>query len=380
MKEKIMGTKRWFYYVSIGLVLIVVYKFLDNFTGIGMWLGKLLGILAPFLLAILFAYILYTPCKKIENFIKSKTKIKQARGISILIVYIIAAIIVYFILKFILPAMFNSIIDLVNNAQNYYNGVKNLEIGDDTLTPFIKDNILKPIVEFITKINFQEMFTTEKIISYISSVMGVVKFIINVFISIVCSIYILAERESIVSFLDRLSKAVLSKRSYDYVQKYFNSGNLIFFKFISSQLLDAFVVAIIMSIALTIMKVKYGIALGVMIGLFNLIPYFGAIIAVIVAALITLLTGGWEQAIIMVIVTVILQQIDANIINPRITSNKLDVSPLLVIFAVTVGGAYFGVLGMFLGVPIVVLIKAVIEDYIKSKQKIEDTPQKETIK
>lgn len=380
MKEKIMGTKRWFYYVSIGLVLIVVYKFLDNFTGIGMWLGKLLGILAPFLLAILFAYILYTPCKKIENFIKSKTKIKQARGISILIVYIIAAIIVYFILKFILPAMFNSIIDLVNNAQNYYNGVKNLEIGDDTLTPFIKDNILKPIVEFITKINFQEIFTTEKIISYISSVMGVVKFIINVFISIVCSIYILAERESIVSFLDRLSKAVLSKRSYDYVQKYFNSGNLIFFKFISSQLLDAFVVAIIMSIALTIMKVKYGIALGVMIGLFNLIPYFGAIIAVIVAALITLLTGGWEQAIIMVIVTVILQQIDANIINPRITSNKLDVSPLLVMFAVTVGGAYFGVLGMFLGVPIVVLIKAVIEDYIKSKQKIEDTPQKETIK
>lgn len=379
MKEKIMGTKRWFYYVSIGLVLIVVYKFLDNFTGIGMWLGKLLGILAPFLLAILFAYILYTPCKKIENYIKSKTKIKHARGISLLIVYIIAALIIYFILKFILPAVFNSIIDLVNNAQNYYNGIKNLEIGDDTLTPFIKDNILKPIIEFITKINFQEMFTTEKIISYISSVMGVVKFIINAFIAIVCSIYILAEREAIVGFLNRLAKAILPKERYNYVQKYFKSGNLIFFKFISSQLLDAFVVAIIMSIALSIMKVKYGIALGVMIGLFNLIPYFGAIIAVVAAALITILTGGWEQAIIMVIVTVILQQIDANIINPRITSNKLDISPLLVIFAVTVGGAYFGVIGMFLGVPIAVLIKTVLEDYIKSKQKIEDTPQKENI-
>ena len=169
MKEKIMGTKRWFYYVSIGIVLIIVYKFLDNFTGIGMWLGKLLGILAPFLLAILFAYILYTPCKKVENLIKTKTKSKHARGISLLIVYIITAMIVYLILKFIIPAMFNSIIDLVNNAQNYYNGIKNLEIGDETLTPFIKDNILKPIVEFITKIDFQEMFTMEKIISYISS-------------------------------------------------------------------------------------------------------------------------------------------------------------------------------------------------------------------
>ena len=379
MKEKVMGTKRWFYYVSIGLVLILVYKFLDNFTGIGMWIGKLLGILAPFLLAILFAYILYTPCKKIESLIKSKTKIKHARGISIIIVYIITTMIVYLILKFIIPAMFNSIIDLVNNAQNYYNGIKNLDIGDETLTPFIKDNILKPIVEFITQINFQEMFTMEKIISYINSVIGVVKFIINGFISIVCSIYILAERESIVRFLNRLAKAVLSKGKYEYVQKYFNRVNLIFIKFISSQLLDAFVVAIIMSIALSIMKVKYGIALGVMIGLFNLIPYFGAIIAVVASALITILTGGWEQAIIMVIVTTVLQQIDANIINPRITSNKLDISPLLVIFAVTVGGAYFGVIGMFLGVPIAVLIKTVLEDYIKSKQLLEDRTEKENI-
>ena len=223
------------------------------------------------------------------------------------------------------------------------------------------------------------MFTMEKIISYINSVIGVVKFIINGFISIVCSIYILAERESIVRFLNRLAKAVLSKGKYEYVQKYFNSGNLIFFKFISSQLLDAFVVAIIMSIALSIMKVKYGIALGVMIGLFNLIPYFGAIIAVVASALITILTGGWEQAIIMVIVTTVLQQIDANIINPRITSNKLDISPLLVIFAVTVGGAYFGVIGMFLGVPIAVLIKTVLEDYIKSKQLLEDRTEKENI-
>jgi len=124
------------------------------------------------------------------------------------------------------------------------------------------------------------------------------------------------------------------------------------------------------------MKVKYGIALGVMIGVFNLIPYFGAIIAVVAAALITILTGGWEQAIIMVIVTTVLQQIDANIINPRITSNKLDISPLLVIFAVTVGGAYFGVIGMFLGVPIAVLIKTVLEDYIKSNQRVEENMSK----
>lgn len=123
-----------------------------------------------------------------------------------------------------------------------------------------------------------------------------------------------------------------------------------------------------MSIALSIMKVKYSALLGFMIGLFNLIPYFGAIAGVIIAVIITVFTGGWKQAIIMLIVVIILQQIDANIINPRITGSRLNVSPLLVIFAVTVGGAYFGVIGMFIAVPIATLIKLMLTDHINRKE------------
>ena len=101
-----------------------------------------------------------------------------------------------------------------------------------------------------------------------------------------------------------------------------------------------------------------------MIGLFNIIPYFGAIIAVAISVLITIITGGLSQALIMAIVVIILQQVDANIINPKIIGNSLEISPLLVIFAVTVGGAYFGVLGMFLSVPIIAVLKIVINDYL----------------
>ena len=118
-----------------------------------------------------------------------------------------------------------------------------------------------------------------------------------------------------------------------------------------------------------ILGVKYWVLLGFMIGLFNIIPYFGAIVAVVIASIITIFTGGFAKAIWMVIVVVILQQIDANIINPKITGNSLKISPLLVIFAVTVGGAYFGVLGMFLAVPIIAVLKLLIEDYIKSGEK-----------
>ena len=124
-----------------------------------------------------------------------------------------------------------------------------------------------------------------------------------------------------------------------------------------------------MSIALSIMGVEYAILLGFMIGLFNLIPYFGAIIAVILTAIITIFTGGISQAIWVVIVLVVLQQIDANVINPKIVGDALDISRILIIFAVTVGGAYFGVLGMFLGVPMICVIRMFFDDFVAYRKK-----------
>ena len=134
-------------------------------------------------------------------------------------------------------------------------------------------------------------------------------------------------------------------------------------------MLDGIVVALITSIAMSILGVKYSILLGTLIGFSNLIPYFGAIFGVAIAIIITILTGGWQQALIMGIIVIILQQLDANIINPRITSSSLKVSPLLIMFAVTVGGAYFGVLGMFLAAPIFTLLKVIVDDYVNEKNR-----------
>ncbi len=119
---------------------------------------------------------------------------------------------------------------------------------------------------------------------------------------------------------------------------------------------------------MSILGVKYAILLGFMIGIFNLIPYLGAIIGVAIAALITLLTGGIYQAIWMLVIVIILQQIDANIINPKITGTSLKISPILIIFSVTIVGSYFGIMGMFLAVPIVAIVKLIINDYIQYKE------------
>lgn len=119
---------------------------------------------------------------------------------------------------------------------------------------------------------------------------------------------------------------------------------------------------------MSLLGVKYAVLLGFIIGLFNLIPYLGAIIAIVLAVIITIFTGGINQAIWMAIIVIILQQIDANIINPKIIGNSLKISPILIVFSVTVIGAYFGIMGMFLAVPIVAVIKLIINDYINYKE------------
>ncbi len=377
-KEKVMGTKKWFYWVSIGIILIIVYKFLDNFSGIGRWLGNLLTIIAPFLTAILISYILYIPCKKVENLLK-KTKLKRTRGLSIAIVYLLAIALIALIMKFIMPILVSSILDLVNNIQGYYNAIKTDDLTTN-IAPWINDNVLKPIVDYVQSINFQEIFTPDRIMTYISSAFGAVKSIVNIFIAMICSIYILAQRESIVKFINNLAKACMTNSGYKRFNRYFTSGNQMFFKYISGQLIDACVVAILSSVAMSIMGIKYSFLLGILIGISNLIPYVGAIVGVGISIIITILTGGWQKALIMAIVVIILQQIDANIINPRITSSQLKVSPLLVIFSVTVGGAYFGIVGMFIAVPVATLIKLMIEDFIgerNNEQIIKDSEEKE---
>ena len=152
------------------------------------------------------------------------------------------------------------------------------------------------------------------------------------------------------------------------ISEYVHNSNYIFFKFISGQLIDAVVVGILVTVAMSIIGVKYSILLGFIIGLFNIIPYFGAIVAVGLSILITVITGGLSKAFWMALIVIILQQIDSNIINPKIIGDSLEISPLLVIIAVTVGGAYFGVLGMFLAVPVAAVFKIIINDWIEAKK------------
>ena len=220
----------------------------------------------------------------------------------------------------------------------------------------------------LQNIDIKQYRDVEAILGYLVNAIGAIFSIVDIFIAIIVSVYILVDRRKILTFFKRLAGAIFKERTYKNLDKYFNNSNEIFFKFVASQFLDAIVVGILVSIALTIMGVRYAPLLGFFIGLFNMIPYVGAIIATVISALITLITGGLSQTIWMLIVVIILQQIDANIINPRIVGKSLKISPLLVLFAVTFGGAYFGILGMFLAVPVIAVIKILLDDFIHYRE------------
>ena len=362
---------KWIFYFSIAVATIVIYKILDNLTGITEWISNLLKILAPFVGGILIAYILYLPCKKIEDALK-KTKEKSlfnkhARGISITITYILAIILIAIVINCILPILTQSLTDLINNIPSYYEmAIKRInELPEDSV---LRSEEVTSVITEISNINLKDYLNFEKITQYAKGLLSAVSGIFNIFIAAAVSVYILCQRKGLVNFWSRFLSSVLTEKTYKKVRKCFINGNRIFFKFLTSQIIDAIIVGILTSIAMLILNVKYAVLLGFIIGLFNLIPFFGSIVAIIIAIIITLLTGGLGKAVAMAIIVIILQQIDANIINPKIVGDSLKISQIVVIFAVTVGGAYFGILGMFLAVPVVTVIKMFIEDYIEEKE------------
>lgn len=373
MNEIKKNLSKWMYYFLLGAAIIIVYKFFDNFTAIGGAIGKFFNVIAPFMAGALLAYLLYIPASRIERiFSKSKRKLikKKSRGLSVFITYVLAILVIILLVNVILPVVIDSVIELVNNFQGYWNtAIEKINAlpEDSILKSQQVEEAIKSVGDAIQNIDFKQYVSTERITGYIKSVLGVASGIFDVFVSIVVSVYILLQRDQIYGFFNKLTMVMFDKKTCDKIGEYIDSTNRIFFKFISSQVIDGIIVGILVTIAMSIIGVKYAILLGFMIGLFNVIPYFGAIIAVAISILITLITGGISQTLIMAIVVIVLQQIDSNIINPKIIGNSLEISPLLVIFAVTVGGAYFGVLGMFLAVPVAAVLKILINDWLEFK-------------
>ena len=371
--KKFEKYRNWIIAFVFAVAVIAVYKTFDNLYKVAEIIGLVVKSLSPFVIGFVIAYILNIPAAKIDKACK-KSKYafikKRSKGISIVGVYFATALLFYIAISAIAPALYRNLVDLYNNVPGYINealaGLENLQKQYGfTLFEINEANIINAFNTFLGKIDIAEFG------KYAKGVVNVTSGVINVFIGIIVSVYMLIEKEKIKATLKRTARVLLKEEKAGKLIENVRKINNIFSKYLFCLLLAATIMAVLATIVLSILRVKYAIILGIMIGIFNLIPYFGAIIAGVLSVLITLLTGGFFQALWAAIALIVLQQIDGNFTSPKIMGEVLDASPLLIILAVTLGGGLFGIGGMIISVPIVITVKMALTEFIEEKEQEE---------
>ena len=365
-KEKFELTK-WLPICIIAIILMLIYKTIDNLGQITSAIGEFLIVLSPLLYGILFTYFLLIPHRAIERLLlKSKAALisKHARGITTILIFLVLIIIFAVILSFILPIIFSNIVAFADSVPEYFSTI--LAYFDN----LPEDSILYSLDIANTLRNssgdiLQTLVNPDGIGQVAQGIMGVLGGIFSVIMGLVISLYILLDRDRILAYSKRLNRAIFKREErISRSIKYFAQINKVLLTFIASKGLDSLINFISATTILLILGVPYAYLLGLIAGIFNFIPYIGSIISAFVISLIALIAVDVRTGLIVMLCLLVFHQLDGNYMEPRIMKSSLKISPILVIIAVVIGGAYFGIVGMFLAVPIAVIIKELLLEYI----------------
>lgn len=372
MKKRIENFKLWVIAFVFCVAVIVVYKTFDNFNSVLGTVAKILKAFSPFITGFIIAYVLNLPIQKLTALIgRSKLSFlkKHSMGISILLSYIGAFAIVALVVGAVVPALYENIYDFYKNSGTYVNNlkefIKNVELFKNLGILQNIDSLDIPgmLLSILGKIDGSSV---EK---YAAGVAVATSGIVNAVIAIIASVYMILEKDTIINCCKRTIQAFVKFDMVDDVFAYCHRINEIFTSYIYSRLLVCLAMGAMCSVVLTIMGVKYAFALGMFIGLCDIIPYFGSIFATIIAIFITFLSGSLWDTVWIAVVLLVLQQIDGNILAPKIMGHKMEISPLLTVVSVVVGGNLFGFMGMLLSVPVAAILKVVCSEAIEYAEK-----------
>ena len=316
----------------------------------------------PVIYALVIAYLMDSI---VALFVK-KLKVRRAQGI------FLSCIILIGLIGTLIYEVVPQIVENINNVMNFImsGNVDIVKIISD-----LKSKIDNPYVAYVTDYILQASESVKGLINdmLIQISNGLMKLVTNIgsstftlVTSFIISIYMLSEKEDILARGKRLIYAYFDEtkaKKYLYV---FSQGNSIFKSFLNGKLLDSTIVGIVCVIVFYLFKVPYAPLMGAIIGVFNMIPYFGPIIGAVPVIIVSFFVDP-SKALTALIIILVIQQLDANILDPRIVGGNVGVSPLWIITSVILGGNLFGVPGMVLGVPVVVLIKTIVEESIEMR-------------
>lgn len=374
MKKLEIDWNYWIVRFLFLMAVIIGFKLLSNIESVAESLRNLLSILSPFIVGFIAAYLLNGPQKRIQRLLEKVSLPfvqKKSLGLSVLLLYSIVLFSIFLILNYLVPLIITNVMDLINLLPAFYTYLNDLAISlnDNGIIELIK---LEDIIANITA-----SYTPEKLIMQGTSSLAslglfaknISSSVLNTFLAFIISLYALLFKESINKFFSHALQKLTSESTFNQTKLFLQRSNDIFYRFIGGQFLDACIIGVVSTILLSVLGVKFAVTLGILLGVCNMIPYFGSIFASVATMIITFFTGGLSLALTTIITLLILQQIDGNVIGPRIMKGALNLNPIIIIVSITVGGAYFGVLGMFLSVPVAAILKIIVVEWVESPEK-----------
>ena len=350
---------------------LLFYNVLDKLSAFTLKLGVIMSTLQPFIIGFVIAYLLNFILVFIENKLLSHNKLNNLkkgakRGISILLTYIVAFFIIYLFVQFVLPQVVDSIVGIANDIPTYLGNATHF-IEDLTKTLDLNNDYAGVVIEKLNEfMNHAINIITNLLPVLATTVKDVASSLWNIVLGLIISIYMLIDKEKFAASSKKVVYALFSNRSANKIVELAHRTNDTFGKFISGKIIDSVIIGILTFIILTITKMPFTILVSVIVGITNIIPFFGPFIGAIPSFIIIMFVSP-VKALWFLVIILIIQQLDGNVIGPKILGDSIGISAFWILFSILVAGKLLGLVGMIIGVPLFAIVYSIIKEIIDAK-------------
>ena len=378
--EKSKKTKKgWITVALVCAVIFVSLYALVNIRTVSEIFSSVTSVFTPIILGFAFAYMLNPILKLFEFKMFKKIKNKGVlRGLSLFMTYVVAVLIIVAIVFLMVPQLIDSVADFVKKFDSY------METTANVINTFIAKFLGKheisttvdkeEVIAFITNILTQSGNIFEAVGKYVLQYgTGLVVGIKNVVLAIFISIYVLSSKERLKAQTNKLVTAVMRPSGKRRFFKYLHLCNRTFSGFFIGKIVDSLIIGVITLVTLMIFNMPYAILVSTIVCITNVIPVFGPFIGAIPSFFIIFIVDP-QKALIFLILILLIQQLDGNVIGPKILGDSTGLSSLGVIISIIIMGDYFGVIGMIVGVPIFAVAVSLISEFIERRLRKKNLP------
>lgn len=355
--------------IKIITYTIVLIFLLFNLEFTNYILNKIFSLLIPFIIGVSIAFVLNVLLVKIEKVYKKLFKNKKLkRPICLVITFLIVILAMYFIYKLVVPQVINSIDLISKNLNNYINTasdcLNSIGISDDNIR-LISDTVVAEKEEILQYLNIKSGRAVNVVLDIATSVINT---ILNISVGIIFAIYLLLQKEKILLQTKRVMHAYLSRSKVDSITKIAKLSNKVFSNFIGGQFVEAIIFGSLCFIGMLILNIPYATIISIIVGITALIPMLGGIIGTVIGALFIFVTSP-IKTITFIIFIIILQQIEGNVIYPKVVGKTIGLPGIWVVVAITIGGLLSGLIGVILSVPIASIIYSLFTSNVNNRLK-----------